>query len=158
MFSWNFSNWSVFFPAEPREAPKWPTEARLHSIQIEFFHQWWLSEGKYSISEVFENSQIWPHWRHYIQFWKLQVELFVKMAILANIWDRQRKFQKKFLHSFLWYMANFEKKDLVPAGIFSALSYFLAETPTMLLYSCKPIYFITSITNMYIFCKNIWVI
>ena len=60
-----------------------------------FFHQWWFSEGNYSISEVFENSQILPYWRRYIQFWKMQVELFTKMAILANIWDGRKKFQKK---------------------------------------------------------------
>ena len=38
---------------------------------------------RYSISEVFENSQIWPYWRCYIQFWKWQVEF---------VW---RKFKKK---------------------------------------------------------------
>ena len=64
--------------------PSW-AEAHLNDIRFNsnwvFFHSWWLSEDRYSISEVFENSQIWPYWRRYIQFWKLQVEFVVKKSI-----------------------------------------------------------------------------
>ena len=49
-----------------------------------FFHQWWFSEGNYSISEVFENSQILPYWRRYIQFWKLQIEFVVQNANIGK--------------------------------------------------------------------------
>ena len=70
-------------PAEPREAPKGLTEARM-SLNDVFFHQWWFSEGNYSISEVFENSQILPYWRRYIQFWKLQIEFVVQNANIGK--------------------------------------------------------------------------
>ena len=70
-------------PAEPKDAPKGLTEARL-SLNDIIFNSNWVFFDQWGLSEVFENSQILPYWSRYIQFWKLQVEFVVQNANIGK--------------------------------------------------------------------------